>query len=590
MPGAPDSAGRGPIPASPASIWPIVQRLSGLAHLAPQLAWYALASVLALTLDFTLFLVLTNAGVQPALGGVLGYAAGTVLHYLLSVRLVFDAGATGKLHGRLFAEFAVTGVSGMAMTALVIAAATGPAGLHPLAAKVMAAGVSFLFVFALRRGLVFSRAAPPQGDKCAPADARSLQEGLARRLAMASPGYPIYAWCTVAGAAFFASAEIAYFLFSPLPSFHLPSVDGFGGTAIGRDFLNAWMGGRAALGDGPAAWFDAHAYNEALRSIVAIKETYYWSYPPHVLLFIWPLGLMPYLAAFAAWTLAGFALFLFAAARGGVRREHLWFVAVAPAVAVNVLIGQNGFFTAALLIGGLTSLDKRPHLAGVLFGCLSIKPQLGLLLPLMLLVSGRWRVIASAAVTAAGLIAATSFLYGPGIWWAYLDSVVPAQRMLQEHGGGMLLLQIPSAFNAGRLIGLPLSVDWALQAVVSAAAAAAVIWTFWRRRDAALSICLLCTAVFLFAPYSMNYDMVVLAWVCALLFQREDAAALDHGLIILLWSLPLTMMLAGAVHVPIALPVLAATAARLIWRIARTQGGIARSDPEAAQGLDRQAA
>ena len=558
--------------------------------MAPQLAWYALVSVLALALDFTLFLVLTNAGVWPPLGGVLGYAAGTVLHYLLSVRLVFDAGATGKLHGRLFAEFAVTGVSGMAVTALVIAAATSLAGLPALAAKVMAAGVSFLFVFALRRGLVFSSPASREGDKRTPADARTLQQALACRLAMSSSGYRLYAWCTVAGAALFASAEIAYFLFSPVPSFHLPSVDGFGGTAVGRDFLNAWMGGRAALGDGPAAWFDARVYNEALRAIVAIKETYYWSYPPHVLLFIWPLGLMPYLAAFAAWTLAGFALFLFAVVRGGVPREHLWFVAVAPAVAVNVLIGQNGFFSAALLIGGLISLDKRPHLAGVLFGCLTIKPQLGLLLPLMLVVSGRWRTIASAAATAAALIAATSLIYGPGIWWAYLDNVLPMQRTLQEHGGGMLLLQIPSAFNAGRLAGLPLSVDWALQAVVSAAAAAAVVWTFWQRRDAVLSMCLLCIAVFLFAPYSMNYDMVVLAWVCGLLRQRPDSELLDHCLTVLLWSLPLTMMLAGWVHVPVALPVLAAMAARIIWRIARSQSGVARSHTEPAGGLDRLAA
>ena len=60
----------------------------------------------------------------PALAGVMGYAVGTVLHYLLSVRFVFDARATDKAHARLFGEFAVTGVSGMAATAVVIAAAT----------------------------------------------------------------------------------------------------------------------------------------------------------------------------------------------------------------------------------------------------------------------------------------------------------------------------------------------------------------------------------------------------------------------------------------------------------------------------------
>ena len=70
-------------------------------------------------------------------------------------------------------------------------------------------------------------------------------------------------------------------------------------------------------------------------------------------------------------------------------------------------IGQNGFFTAALLIAGLVNLDRRPVLSGVLFGILTIKPQLGLLLPLMLVVSGRWRTIVSAATTTAALVAAT---------------------------------------------------------------------------------------------------------------------------------------------------------------------------------------
>ena len=226
---------------------------------------------------------------------------------------------------------------------------------------------------------------------------RALLGALAHKLALAAPGPDFYTLLTVIGCAMFASAEIAYFLFSPAPSFFMPSVDGFGGTAIGRDFLNTWMGGRSALAEGPAAWFDFRVYNDLLRVLIGITESYFWSYPPHVLLFIWPFGLMPYLPAFVLWTLGGFALFLYAAAAGGVERKHMLFVAVAPAVAVNALIGQNGFFTAALLIGGLINLDRRPVLAGVLFGILTIKPQLGLVLPLVVMASGRWRTGAAAS-------------------------------------------------------------------------------------------------------------------------------------------------------------------------------------------------
>ena len=550
-------------------------RLRGLASIAPQLSRYTLVSALALALDFALYLALTTLAVWPPLAGVLGYAAGTVLHYLLSVRFVFDARATDKAHARLFSEFAVTGVSGMAATAIVIAAATDLAGLSALPAKVLAAGVSFLLVFALRRGVVFSaREAPGEAvgaHRELLARVRALLDTLAHKLVLPAPRPDFYTLFTVIGCAMFASAEIAYFLFSPAPSFFMPSVDGFGGTAIGRDFLNTWMGGRSALAEGPAAWFDFRVYNDLLRALIGITESYFWSYPPHVLLFIWPFGLMPYLPAFVLWTLGGFALFLYAAAAGGVERKHLLFVAVAPAVAVNVFIGQNGFFTAALLIGGLVNLDRRPVLAGVLFGILTIKPQLGLLLPLVLMASGRWRTIVAAAATTAALVAATSWLYGADIWMAYLRNVVPVQHFLQEHGNGMLFLQIPSTFYAVRLVGLPVPMAWALQAIVSAVAVAAVIWTFRRRRDPVLSMALLIAATFLVTPYSLNYDMVVLGWVLALLRQREGNEPIDHYLIIAVWTLPLTMMLAGLIHIPLAMPVLAAFAARLVWQLARSE-------------------
>ena len=130
------------------------------------------------------------------------------------------------------------------------------------------------------------------------------------------------------------------------------------------------------------------------------------------------------------------ALFLLAASAGGVERKHLLFVAVAPAVAVNLFFGQNGFFFAALLIGGLINLDRRPLLAGMLFGILTIKPQLGLLLPVMLVLTGRWRVIAAAAATTLVLFGATCWLYGIDVWREYLDKVVPMQRYLQENGAG----------------------------------------------------------------------------------------------------------------------------------------------------------
>ena len=56
-----------------------------------------------------------------------------------------------------------------------------------------------------------------------------------------------------------------------------------------------------------------------------------------------------------------------------------------PATFINLFHGQNGFLNAALLGAALLALDRRPVVAGILFGLLSYKPHLGLLVPLALL-------------------------------------------------------------------------------------------------------------------------------------------------------------------------------------------------------------
>ena len=67
-----------------------------------------------------------------------------------------------------------------------------------------------------------------------------------------------------------------------------------------------------------------------------------------------------------------------------------------PAVFVNIGHGHNGFLTAALIGAGLLMLDRRPILAGILFGLMAYKPQFGVLIPLVLAATGRWRAFLAA--------------------------------------------------------------------------------------------------------------------------------------------------------------------------------------------------
>lgn len=383
----------------------------------------------------------------------------------------------------------------------------------------------------------------------------------------------VYAKCAVAGGAFFATFEILYFVLSGPPAWSVPVGDSFG-AAIGRDYLNTWMGALSAFAEGPAAWFDFPTYNAALREVLPYSNfpTHYWSYPPHILLFIWPFGLIPYFPGYLLWTALGMAVFLFAAGRNGVQPKDFWFLALAPAAAVNVFIGQNGFFTAALLIGGFGLLDRRPWVAGVLFGLLTLKPQLGFLLPLMLLMTGRWRVIAGAAATIALLMGATALLYGPDIWVGYFEKVLPQQRWLMDTVGAIMFCMIPSTLMGARFVALPLDVAWALQWIATAAATATVVWTYWRSRDPMLSVAVLITATFIASPYTLTYDMVIFAWIILLLRDRPDNDRIDHFLALAVWSLPITMLLAGPLRIPLAAIVLPVFLGRLLWRLAREPG------------------
>jgi hypothetical protein len=381
-----------------------------------------------------------------------------------------------------------------------------------------------------------------------------------------------YAKLTVAAAVFFVVLEAVYFVLSGLPSYAEPSLD-FTGNAVGRDFLTVWMNGRSLLGFGPAAWLDPAVYNAALRVMLGsgLNESF-WFFPPHFILLTWPLGLLPYLPAYALWCALGIALYLLASA-AVIRREYLLFLAVAPGVAVCVFFGQNGFFTAALLIGGFALLDRRPILAGILFGILTVKPQLCILLPIMLLLTGRWWTLGTAAVTAAALAGAAMQLLGPDVWSDFIEKVIPQQLQLLQNGGGLLPMMVSSVFFAARLVGVPLDLAWNLQGLISFLAAAAVVWAYRRPRDPVLSMALFITATFLATPLALNYDMVVFGCIVAALRQYGSNTATDHALGLAVWSLPVTMMLFGVASIPIAPLVLVVFASRLLWRLANSESG-----------------
>jgi hypothetical protein len=285
------------------------------------------------------------------------------------------------------------------------------------------------------------------------------------------------------------------------------------GFLLGTDFLSFWTAGQMLHGHGHV--YDAAAHIAAQRAYFAQGEAYTaFFYPPLFLPFCYQLGYLHYFPALAAWLLITGAVFVLAvrlwAGKLGLDLP-LWTAAAAfPAVLITITHGQTSFLAASFLAVGALRVSDRPWLAGILFGLAAIKPQFGLLVPLVLLLTGEWRVIVAAAATVALLALAAAIAFGPETWPNWLAAGGAAQTAMA--GGIVPYAKMQSLFAAARLLGAPLGIAYALQAVLTLAVAGAVAWASWRRRyDPGLGALML-TGALLATPFVLDYDMVLLAF------------------------------------------------------------------------------
>lgn len=118
-------------------------------------ARYLLASICALAGDMALFLALDRLGIAPMLAAFGGYAGGLLLHWMLSIRFVFDTGA-GPTHAQR-AGFVASALVGMGI-AVALVGGLSAIGMAPAIAKLASVPVGFLCVYAIRKYGVFARA------------------------------------------------------------------------------------------------------------------------------------------------------------------------------------------------------------------------------------------------------------------------------------------------------------------------------------------------------------------------------------------------------------------------------------------------
>jgi len=292
------------------------------------------------------------------------------------------------------------------------------------------------------------------------------------------------------------------------------------GRPLGSDFSDVWCAGLLALKGLPALAYDPAAHYAVQQATFHRPDIPYygWAYPPSFLLVAAPLALLQYPAALVVWQGATLGLYLLVMWRLAPRRQTLVLALAFPATFMVLIHGQNGFLTAALLGGGIALLDKRPWLAGVLFGLISYKPQLGLLLPLALCMDGRWRTLIAGALTVVVLIAISSAAFGPGIWLTFLHSADFPRRVFLEQGGAGFQKMV-SLFAAIRLWGGSVPLAYAAQGALDLGVAIAVALLWRSQRDRRLKGAALVAGCLLVTPYCLDYDLILLAPALALLVE-----------------------------------------------------------------------
>ena len=335
------------------------------------------------------------------------------------------------------------------------------------------------------------------------------------------------------------------------------------GKPIGTDFSNVYAAGVLTLSGRAPDAYDPALQHAAEKAVFEGRDVPFfgWHYPPFFLMAAALLALMPYGLALLCWLAVSLPAFMAAVHAIVPRRETLLATAAFPAVFVNIGHGQNGFFTAALLGGFLTLLDRRPALAGVLLGLLSYKPQFGILIPLVLLVTGRWTTIFSAVATVIVLIVTSTLLFGMDVWQAFAESATFTRTVVLE-AGGTGWEKIQSLFSAVRMWGGGIDVAYAAQGALALSLAASIVW-LWRSNAAfELKASALAVASLLATPYVLDYDLVVLA-VALAFFVRHGLTrgfhAYEISLLALAWAAPfLTRSIAGLSGIPLGLIVMLA--------------------------------
>jgi hypothetical protein len=284
------------------------------------------------------------------------------------------------------------------------------------------------------------------------------------------------------------------------------------------DFVSFYAAGSLGAQHNAQAAYDPvqHLAAEVAATEPGIKHVIF-VYPPVFTMICAALAHLPYLPAFTLFELLTLIPCLWVLKRITGERDWKTYIPLLafPAVAIDIGIGQNALMTAALFGGATLLIDRRPFLAGMLFGALCYKPHFGLLIPIALLAAARWRAVAGAAVSALSLVALSGAVLGWDSWHAFIMALTGSHTTYES--GQVDFAAMISSFGAVRLMGGSPALAYAVQGAASLAAAALVAAVWRRNLSLEVRAATLAAGTLVALPLILFYDFmmaaVALAWL-----------------------------------------------------------------------------
>ncbi|GAC1640874.1 MAG: hypothetical protein NVS9B11_07870 [Candidatus Dormibacteraceae bacterium] len=328
------------------------------------------------------------------------------------------------------------------------------------------------------------------------------------------------------------------------------------GYAIRNDFRLAYAAAALGIQSGYSHLYDLAAQKAAIEGLGAGFNPQPFISPPPLAWLVTPLLVLPFTAALVLWTLLLLALlcwtwYLLAPPGRWVKPAHLVLLLGVFPVAFGVMVGQPGpWVAAAIATAWWLMRNNRPVWAGLVLSLIVLKPQLALLVPACLLISGHLRTFGAWLLASLVIGSVALVLLGPDGISRYREVLAQTQTAAWD---------ITRRYSISGPLGLG-SVLTLTQVMV----VGVTLFAAWRHRREGPEIPMAAGIVgsLLFTPYLGFQDFLMLV-VAGWLVIKSGATYWQVGLLVVGYALLELALLV------LALPILIAEAlllGSLVWR------------------------